>query len=128
MGLNRFLESYQNNVGLNFIFGLLNMINEHFSGTNGRDRLLRSLGTISRFKESDRAFIIQESARVMYELGSEEAQEEFAEFFIENFPLEDTERHIYNIQRDNYSLKVYIEKALAYMIKEIGDTDYGKRR
>ena len=127
MGLNRFLESYQNNVGLNFISGLLNMINDHFDGTNGKDRLLRSLGTIETFKESDRVFIVQESARVMYELGSEEVQEEFAEFFVKNFPLDDTERHIYNVQGDNYSLKFYIEKVLANMIKEIEDTDYGKR-
>ena len=127
MGLNRFLESYQNNVGLNFISGLLNMINDHFDGTNGKDRLLRSLGTIETFKESDRVFIVQESARVMNDLGSEEVQEEFAEFFVKNFPLDDTERHIYNVQGDNYSLKFYIEKVLANMIKEIEDTDYGKR-
>ena len=127
MGLNRFLESYQNNVGLNYISGLLNMINEHFEGTDSKDRLLRSLGTISTFKESDRVFIIQESARVMYELSSEETQEEFAEFFVNNFPLEDAERHIYKVQGDNYSLKFYIEKILANMIKEIEDTDYGKR-
>lgn len=127
MGLNRFLESYRNNVGLNYISGLLNMINEHFEGTDSKDRLLRALGTISTFKESDRVFIIQESARVMYELSSEETQEEFAEFFVNNFPLEDAERHIYKVQGDNYSLKFYIEKILANMIKEIEDTDYGKR-
>lgn len=127
MGLNRFLESYRNNVGLNYISGLLNMINEHFEGTDSKDRLLRALGTISTFKESDRVFIIQESARVMYELSSEETQEEFAEFFVNNFPLEDAERYIYKVQGDNYSLKFYIEKILSNMIKEIEDTDYGKR-
>lgn len=127
MGLNRFLESYQNNVGLNFISGLLNMMNQHFDDANGKERLFRALRTIATFKQADKEFIVQESARVVYEVGNEEVQEEFAEFFIANFPLEDTDRHIYNIQGDNYSLKSYIEKILATMIEEIEDTDYGKR-
>ena len=126
MGLSRFLESYQNNVGLNYIFGFLNMINQRFKEGEEKERMLQALNTIKSFKESDRLFILQESARVMYEVGNDEAQEAFAEFFVSNFPMEDSERYIYNIQGDNYSLKFYLEKILAKITKDIEETTYGK--
>ena len=102
------------------------MINQRFKEGEEKERMLQALNTIKSFKESDRLFILQESARVMYEVGNDEAQEAFAEFFVSNFPMEDSERYIYNIQGDNYSLKFYLEKILAKITKDIEETTYGK--
>ena len=53
MNLNRFLESYQNNVGLNFVSGILNLIDHHFDSPDGRIRLLSALKAIKAFSVED---------------------------------------------------------------------------
>lgn len=127
MGLNRFLESYQNNVGLNYVSGFLNLIDNNFDSTNGRERMKQAINVIAGFDEKDRKAILEESAKVMFEVGDKQALESFSEFFIRNYPLEDADRHIYKIQNDSYSLHFYIKRILSKMLKDIEGTKYGKR-
>ena len=126
MRLSRFLESYQHNVGLNYISGFMNLLENNFESLNGRDRMQQAFAGIERFSPEDRRYILNESTKVMYEIGNPEAMEVFAEFYINNYPLDDADRFIYNIQGDNYSLNSYIKRILAYMINKIGETDDGK--
>lgn len=126
MALNRFLESYQHNVGLNYISGFLNLLQGNFESPNGRDRLLQALKVINGFKLEEKIYVLEETAKVMYELGADETLELFAEFYSENFPYEDTERIIYKITNDNYSLNICLKKMLSTIISKVGETKYGK--
>lgn len=126
MALNRFLESYQHNVGLNYISGFMNLLENNFESLNGRERLIQSLRTIEKFRLEDRTYVLEETAKVMYELASDEGLELFAEFYIEYFPHDNTENIIYKITKDNYSLNIYLKKMLSIMLNKIGDTKYGK--
>ena len=126
MALNRFLESYQHNVGLNYISGFLNLLQGNFESPNGRDRLLQALKVINGFKLEEKIYVLEETAKVMYELGADETLELFAEFYSENFPYEDTEGIIYKITNDNYSLNICLKKMLSTIISKVGETKYGK--
>lgn len=111
--LSRFLESYQNNIGLNFISGILNLLNHNFDTENGRNRLRNSLGSINSFDEDAKLYILTESSKLIKELGDETQKKEFAEFFIENYDLKNVAAEIYKVVEDNYSLNVAFLQNLA---------------
>lgn len=122
MNLNRFLESYQNNAGLNYVSGILNLIDNHFDSPNGRTRLLASFSAIKDFKSKDKKYVLEQSAKLIAQLSEEPdaiLKEEFSEFYVRNYPYDETDKVIYKEIQDNYSLKIFINRMMAYMVKTL---------
>lgn len=122
MNLNRFLESYQNNVGLNFVSGILNLIDHHFDSPNGRTRLLSALKTIKGFSIEDKLYVLEQSSDLIAELSKEDdtLKEEFSEFFIRNYEFDETDKVIYKKLYDNYSLITFLRRMMVQMINDSG--------
>lgn len=122
MNLNRFLESYQNNVGLNFVSGILNLIDHHFDSPDGRIRLLSALKAIKAFSVEDKLYVLEQSSDLIAELSKEDdiLKEEYSEFFIRNYEFEDTDKVIYKKLYDNYSLITFLRRMMVQMIKDSG--------
>ena len=120
MSLNRFLESFQANVGLNYISGFLHLIEHHFDEPNGKDRLMAALEVIKTFKNEDKEYVLIESAKLVSELGDENLAEEFAEFFMRNYEFDETDRIIYNHLESNYALQTFLRRMMVKMINAIG--------
>ena len=118
MNLNRFLESYQNNVGLNYISGILNLIDQHFDSPNGRTRLLSAFASIKNFKDDDKQYILEQSAKLIAQLSEQDVaiKEEFSEFYIRNYEYDETDKVIYKELEDNYSLHTFMRRMMAYMV------------
>lgn len=115
MNLNRFLESFQANVGLNYISGVLYLIDRHFDDPNGRERLLSALDVIKTFKDEDKRYVLIETAKLIYELEDAELSEEFAEFFMRNYDFDETDMIIYQHLESNYALQTFIRRMMVYM-------------
>lgn len=118
INLNRFLESYQNNVGLNYISGILNLIYHHFDSPNGSTRLLAAFTSIKSFKEEDKKYILEQSAKLISQLSEQDdaIKEEFSEFFIRNYEYDETDKVIYKELEDSYSLQAFMRRMMAYMV------------
>ncbi len=125
MNLNRFLESFQANVGLNYISGFLHLINHHFDEPNGKERLYSALEVIKEFKDEDKEYVLAESARLVCELGDLAVIDEFAEFFIRNYDFDDTERVIYKVTESDYALQTFLRRMMLYMTKLVGGKKNG---
>lgn len=120
MRLNRFLESYKHNTGLNYVSGILNMIDNSFDSINGRTKLEQALRVINTLKEDDREQILINTAAVIATVGDESVRALFASFFIEQYYLDDVERIIYKQLEDNYSLSIFMKKMIARLVEHIG--------
>lgn len=58
--LSRFLESYRNNTGLNFISGLIRLVLNEFEDTDGRDRLEAAIQDLQdKFSEENKEIILE---------------------------------------------------------------------
>ena len=119
MNLNRFLESFQANVGLNYISGILHLIEHHFDDPNGKERLYSALTVIKSFKEEDKEYVLVETAKLIFELADPNLSEEFTEFFIRNYDYDETERIIYKQLESNYALQSFLRRMMVYMEKII---------
>lgn len=88
--LARFLESYANNLGLNFISGIARLINDDFEDQDGKNRLYQSfvkleeLGWKLQDKENVRKEIIVETCKVVGAF-PKHTRNALAEFLIEFF-------------------------------------------
>ncbi len=120
MNLNRFLESYQVNVGLNYISGILHLIEHHFDEPNGKDRLMAALEVIKTFRDEDKEYVLIETVKLVSELGDEELSDEFAEFFMRNYDYNETDRIIYKHIGSNYALQTFLRRMMVKMINAIG--------
>lgn len=119
ISLNRFLESYQHNVGLNYISGILNIIQNSFDSPNGEGRLQMALKVINSFASEDKKFIVTETAKLFRDLGKEDEAEVFSEYMIEHLDYEGADRAIYKIIQDNFSLWYFLNKK----IRQLCDTE-----
>lgn len=121
MRLNRFLESYKQNTGLNYISGILNLVDNSFERVNGRRKLEQAITVINGFPNNDKEEILVNTARFLATLEDVEIKELFASFFIEKYDLSGVERIIYKTLGDNYSLFIIIKKAMARLVRKIGE-------
>jgi len=56
--LSRFLESYMNNTGLNFISGIVRLLLNDFNDPDGKNRLISAFRNINEYQESDIYLVI----------------------------------------------------------------------
>ncbi|MBO4913122.1 MAG: hypothetical protein J5504_10380, partial [Butyrivibrio sp.] len=115
MNLNRFLESFQANVGLNYISGFLHLCEHHFDEPNGKDRLTAALDVIKTFKREDREYVLIESAKLINELDDPALSDEFAEFFMRNYEFDETDLVIYKYLESNYALQTFLRRMMVHM-------------
>lgn len=102
----RFLESYQNNMGLNFVSGLVRLVLDDFEDLDGRPRLERAFEAIQRgFSQEDQKNILIGLAK----LGSyfEEQQKEkicilIDKYYHEEFEYFAEEFELYYLLHDKY--------------------------
>ena len=115
MNLNRFLESFQANVGLNYISGFLHLCEHHFDEPNGKDCLTAALDVIKTFKREDREYVLIESAKLINELDDPALSDEFAEFFMRNYEFDETDLVIYKYLESNYALQTFLRRMMVHM-------------
>ncbi len=120
MNINRFLESFQRNVGLNYISGLLHLIERHFDDPNGKDRLTAALDVIKTFDDADKEYVLAQSAILINELDDTGLADEFTEFFIRNYDFDETDRIIYNNLQSDYSLQTFLKRMMVKMNNMLG--------
>lgn len=121
MNLNRFLESYRNNVGLNYISGIVSIFNNSFDSTNGEDRLLMAMEKINTFDPEAKEYILKETAKLFLEMGNVEEKETFSEFMINRFQYDGTDRILYKLTEDNYSLLHFMIGSIKKIVERCGD-------
>ena len=110
MSLNRYLESYRNNIGLNYISGILHMIDGSFDAEDGRTRLTQALKGIQKYDEDARQFILEETAKTIAKTMDKQGIAAFSSFFVENFkPSSKTVYTLCKILRDDYSTGIVLD-------------------
>ena len=85
--LSRFLESYRNNTGLNFISGLIRLVLDEFDDTDGRNRFqaaIKDLG--SRFDKADTDLILDKLIKFGHLLDTDEQKAWLSFCIIDAFP------------------------------------------
>ena len=121
MRLNRFLESYRQNTGLNYVSGILNLVDNSFERVNGRRRLEQAITVINGFSNNDKETILTNTAHFIATLEDDEVKELFASFFIEKYDLPGVENIVYKILGDNYSLFIIMKNVMSSLINKIGE-------
>ena len=120
--LARFLESYQSNVGLNLISGLIRLMLGDFSNTDGKPRMTSALRQIVEMDEYERHEILFK----LLELGRQlevSAKSELGDVLTEFFTGE--EEDIYEALEDDSSLTMILDKANQRLVK-IGSVLYDR--
>lgn len=120
--MSRFLESYQNNTGLNFVSGLVRLALDDFEDLDGRPRLEQSFEAIQKeFSQEEQKGILKELAK----LGSyfkEFQRVEICAFIERYFPYEleyfAQEYKLYYILHDKYKDRLFKIKELNKKIYE----------
>ena len=74
--LSRFLESYINNSGLNFISGILRLYENEFNDQDGKPRLINSLEYIkSKFDKNEQTKFIESIITISRELNNKQKED-----------------------------------------------------
>jgi ATP-dependent DNA helicase RecQ len=117
ISMGRFLESFNNNVAIDFLSGIANMLADTFESMNGRRRLKQAMEVINEYEPSDRIYILNETMKLVADQKNPMLNETFSEFFIQEMNVDGIETMIYNALKDNYSLKTVLEVSM----KKIAD-------
>lgn len=106
--LQRFLESFQNNTGLNYIDGLLRLYTQDTISEHDLDRMKRSLEVIkTQFTLDDQADIIRRTSSFGRNIESIEMRDLLSKTLLEYFP--EMTRIVFNGMNDRYSLSIELE-------------------
>ena len=106
--LKRFLESYQNNTGLNFLDGLLTLLTSEKPVRRDLARMERSLEIIKALPPADKKGILLSTLQVGKTIESMEIKDLLGQVILEHFPSE-----IYLVSEelgDRYSLSLGLDK------------------
>ena len=83
--LARFLESYKDNICLDYLSGIMRLISDQFNDTDGERRMISSLDKIRRFSPVQIENLLRDTIELA-PLLSEESQNQFSSLFFKNFP------------------------------------------
>lgn len=112
--LSRFLESYANNIGLNFISGMLRLLNDDFENSDGKDRILQSFNSLKVYEwklndENIKEYLIKESCEIINHFNLQ-IKNTFAKFMIELFERDIEVLNLVNSHLDDDYTTSYILK------------------
>lgn len=113
--LQRFLESYQNNTGLNYIDGLFHFLIRKNVSQNDLKRMERSLEVIKTMPSEMQKGIIQETAIFGKQLESIEKKDYLSKLLIQYVP--ELAGVIFNQMQDRYSLAFVLDGMIERMEK-----------
>jgi ATP-dependent DNA helicase RecQ len=118
MQLSRFLESSRTNVGLNYVMGILRILDNTFEDSDGRVRIADSIRELSADGDDTWEDVYKNTYKLITELSeSDLAAEQMSEVFIENVQFADAPERIYEISHDNYSLHLCLMQALSQLYR-----------
>lgn len=107
-GLQRYLESYRYNTGLNFLSGILRMYTSSYKGTEGEWRLDEALLSIKENMDQDTQKVIINNTLKMASHFNIQEKDLLAESIIKYFP--DFKRKIFETIEDRYSMSMLLEE------------------
>jgi ATP-dependent DNA helicase RecQ len=81
--LNRFLESYDNDISLNLINGLLSLATGDFNKKDGRDRLIKAMNEISKLSAEEKDEMFSSILLTSHSILENDQMEELSELLIE---------------------------------------------
>lgn len=110
--LQRFLESFQNNTGLNYIDGLLQLLTKDSLTDHDLDRMRRSLKTVkTSFSPEEQTDIVRRTATFGRSIDNLEKRDLLSKVLIDFFP--EMASIIFREMNDRYSLSVELEKGIS---------------
>ena len=108
--LQRFLESYQNNTGLNYLDGLLQALYKEELNSFDLIRMERSMEVIKGMDLEIQRDIIQSTLAIAMGIGNQSTRDMLSKTIIEHFP--EYSRWVYESIHDRFSLMIELEKQL----------------
>lgn len=124
--LNRFLQSYMYNTGLDLISGLLRLLLDDYNNSDGRERFESSLEQIQKYEPDDREYIIEQIFKIGQEL-SINNKNYLAESLYKFFESHKFLHRIAKALGDFYSMGILIED-VANRLRTINYNNYGRFR
>ena len=124
--LNRFLQSYMYNTGLDFISGFLRLLLDDYENADGRNRLESSLEKISFFEQQEIDFILKEILKIGKKL-SLKNKNILAESIYKYFDNHKYLMFIAKSLEDQFSMATIIELSTK-KLKNINEKIYGEFR
>lgn len=108
MSLSRYLESYNNNTGLNYLSGMLRALSSNFENTEGERRLRSSLISIKESAPNKFNDVVKNTINIAKHIGRNE-QNALSRTIIETSP--ECAEHILETIDDDYSKAYLIKKS-----------------
>jgi len=121
VNLGRFLESFQNNLAIDYLSGMANLLAGTFDSMNGRRRLESAIEEINKMDPEDRIAILNASINLIAERRNEQVDEQFSEFMINALDVEDIDELLYQRLQDKYSLVAYMRKVMSKLAVYAGE-------
>lgn len=106
--LQRFLESYKNNTGLNYLDGLFQLLYKDQIEETDLSRMKRSIETIRQMDEEEQENIVRSTLEVAATINNQGTIITLSKLMIDSFPK--LSRIVYEYLHDNYSLMIELEK------------------
>jgi len=107
-GLQRYLESYRYNTGLNYLSGVLRLYTSSYKGTEGEWRLDEAFQSIKESLDSESQIkIIMETLKFATHFALSE-KDDIAQVIIKYFP--EYTKDVFKALQDRYSLSILLEK------------------
>jgi ATP-dependent DNA helicase RecQ len=120
------LESYKDNIALNYISGILRLITEQFDDSDGEQRMAASLSRISNFSANEIEAIITKTASLA-PLLSDDAKSKLTEILYKHIPDDALLEKLNESFQDEYSYKTLlgkIEKKLSKIVTKLKEVDW----
>lgn len=122
--LNRFLQSYMHNTGLDLISGLLRLLLDDYNNMDGRVRFESSFEKIQHFDLNDREYIIEQTLKIAQEMNLKN-KNNLAESLYKFFGNYEFLLRISKTLNDQFSMLILIEQANVRLLT-INERIYGR--
>ncbi len=119
--LSRYLESYSNNTGLNYLSGMLRLLCNDYLGTEGEWRLRSSITNIAEVMDDEAKREILDRTLAIAKNVDISCQNEVSRILIENY--RDIAAIVYEALKDYYSLAVLVRGGTNRIRKVLGDKE-----
>ncbi|MBI35726.1 MAG: haloacid dehalogenase [Flavobacteriales bacterium] len=124
--LSRFLESYMNNTGLDYVSGIVRLFNGEYDNSDGRHRLESSIEKIKHFSSKEKKFIVKSTLKLARNF-KEKEKAQFSETVYEVFKSNKILTILANELGDNFSIEKLVANA-NIRLNKINQLIYGKLR
>lgn len=113
-GISRYLESFRYNTGLNFLSGIIRLVEDDFSNTDGRERLDSAFEKIMDLNEEEKKDILENSLQIA-KLLDDKNKYYLSEIICKYYKNDIAD--IYKSLKDNNSLNLVIKDSVQRLDK-----------